>query len=167
MTFFVEGVKVLRHEGLRPANLLSLLFAVCLFVYLIVWPMVAKLTWDSVSTLLYLFLSFTVAYLLFLMAMYALSALLNLVHLRKRRKLDYIVVLGCGLNGSQVTPLLAGRIDRGIQLLRYNPNAKLILSGRPRAGRGRAGRGGHGRLREGAWGGAGTNYYRRKLHGYP
>lgn len=90
LTFSVEGVRVLRHEGLRPANLLSLLFAVCLCVCLIVWPMMAKLTWDSVSTLLYLFLSFTVAYLLFLMALYAL---LNLVHLRKRQKLDYIVVL--------------------------------------------------------------------------
>ena len=122
LTFFVEGVKVLKHEGLRPANLLSLLFAVCLCVYLIVWPMMAKFTLGSISTLLYLFLGFTVSYLLFLMAMYALSALLNLVHLRKRRKLDYIVVLGCGLNGSQVTPLLAGRIDRGI-------HAKLILSG--------------------------------------
>ena len=129
LTFFVEGVKVLKHEGLRPANLLSLLFAVCLCVYLIVWPMMAKFALGSISTLLYLFIGFTVSYLLFLMAMYALSALLNLVHLRKRRKLDYIVVLGCGLNGSQVTPLLAGRIDRGIQLLRYNPNAKLILSG--------------------------------------
>ena len=129
LTFFVEGVKVLKHEGLRPANLLSLLFAVCLCVYLIVWPMMAKFALGSISTLLYLFIGFTVSYLLFLMAMYALSALLNLVHLRKRRKLDYIVVLGCGLNGSQVTPLLASRIDRGIQLLRCNPNAKLILSG--------------------------------------
>lgn len=129
LTFFVEGVKVLKHEGLRPANLLSLLFAICLCVYLIVWPMMAKFALGSISTLLYLFIGFTVSYLLFLMAMYALSALLNLVHLRKRRKLDYIVVLGCGLNGSQVTPLLASRIDRGIQLLRCNPNAKLILSG--------------------------------------
>lgn len=91
LTFFVEGVKVLKHEGLRPTNLLSLLFSVCLCVYLIAWPMMAKLTWNSVSTLCYLLVGFTVAYLLFLMAMYALSALLNLIHFRKRRRLDYIV----------------------------------------------------------------------------
>ena len=94
-----------------------------------VWKLISPLNTRFPAASAAAFLSFTVAYLLFLMAMYALSALLNLVHLRKRRKLDYIVVLGCGLNGSQVTPLLAGRIDRGIQLLRYNPNAKLILSG--------------------------------------
>lgn len=31
--------------------------------------------------------------------------------------------------GTRVTPLLAARIDKGIELLHYNPDAKLILSG--------------------------------------
>ena len=38
-------------------------------------------------------------------------------------------MLGAGLDGSKITPLLAARIDRGIQLLRHNPKARLILSG--------------------------------------
>ena len=67
--------------------------------------------------------------MLFLMAMYALSALLNLLHLRKKRNLDYIIVLGSGLAGDKVTPLLAGRLRKGLALLERNPRAKLILSG--------------------------------------
>ncbi|MBD5548695.1 MAG: DUF218 domain-containing protein [Lachnospiraceae bacterium] len=87
LIFFVEGIRVIRHEGIKPANLLSLL------------------------------------------AMYSISAVLNLFHLRKKRNVDYIVVLGAGIIGSKVTPLLAARIEKGIELLHYNPNAVLIMSG--------------------------------------
>ncbi len=55
--------------------------------------------------------------------------MLNLIHLRKKRKADYIVVLGAGLTGSRVTPLLAARIEKGIELLDHNPKAALIMSG--------------------------------------
>ena len=34
-----------------------------------------------------------------------------------------------GIIGSRVTPLLAARIEKGIELLCYNPNAVLIMSG--------------------------------------
>ena len=59
----------------------------------------------------------------------ALLALLNLVHIRKKRRLDYIVVLGCAVFGQKIPPLLAGRLDKAIQLMACNPNAKLICSG--------------------------------------
>lgn len=39
------------------------------------------------------------------------------------------MVLGCGIAGEKVTPLLAARVDRGIALLRCNPKAVLIMSG--------------------------------------
>ena len=57
------------------------------------------------------------------------NQMLNLIHLRKKRKADYIVVLGAGLTGSRVTPLLAARIEKGIELLDHNPKAALIMSG--------------------------------------
>lgn len=129
LLFLVQGVRILRHEGLSPANMLSLLFAVLWFGFLVVWPIVGFNQTSSPGALLYIIVSFSAVYMLALMAMYALSALLNLVHLRKSRRLDYIVVLGAGLNGSQLTPLLANRVDKGIALLARNPQAKLILSG--------------------------------------
>lgn len=127
--FGVEGVRVVRREGLRPANLLSLAFAALWFGFLFIWPAVGGWSKTSLGTALYIIVSCSAVYLLALMAMYVLSALLNLFHLRQNRRLDYIIVLGAGLQGDQVPPLLAGRIDRGLRLLDRNPNARLILSG--------------------------------------
>ena len=129
VTLFVEGIKVVRHEGLKPANLLSILFSVLLFLYLTVWPMIGGLEKGRLGTKVYAFISLSAVYVLALMAVYLLSAALNLFHWKKCRGADYIIVLGAGVIGDRVTPLLAARIDRGIELLHHNPDAKLILSG--------------------------------------
>ncbi|MDO4169957.1 MAG: YdcF family protein [Lachnospiraceae bacterium] len=127
--FFFEGIKVIRREGVKPSNLLSLLFSILMFAYLVVWPMIGNLEKNALGTILYIIIGFSAIYMLSLMAIYSLSAILNLIHLKKNRKADYIVVLGAGVIGRRVTPLLAARIERGIELLRYNPNAVMIMSG--------------------------------------
>lgn len=127
--FFIEGIKVIKHEGVRPSNLLSMLFSILLYVYLSVWPMIGNLRKNTLSTMLYVIISFSAVYVLSLMAMYSLSGILNLIHLKKNRNADYIVVLGSGIIGKKVTPLLAARIERGMELLHCNPNAVLIMSG--------------------------------------
>ncbi len=129
LTFMVQGIKVMKHEGVRPTNALSLIFSVALIAYLFVWPRIGNLSFNSAGTTIYVVISWLVIYLLFIMAMYVLSALINLIHVRKNRHLDYIVVLGCGVIGDRVTPLLAGRIEKGLQLLNKNPSAKIIMSG--------------------------------------
>lgn len=129
LVFLVEGIKVLRHEGIKPANLLSILFSVLLCAYLLVFPMIGNLRRNTFGTMLYAIISFCAVYGLSLLAIYSLSAVLNLVHLRKKRNADYIIVLGAGIKGEKVTPLLAARIEKGIELLRYNPDAVLIMSG--------------------------------------
>ncbi len=129
LVFFVEGIKVIRHEGIKPANLLSMLFSVLMCIYLAVWPVIGNLGKNTLGTTLYAIISFAAAYVLTLLAMYSISAVLNLFHLRKKRNADYIVVLGAGIIGNKVTPLLAERIEKGIELLHYNPNAVLIMSG--------------------------------------
>ena len=129
LIFFVEGIKVIRHEGIKPANLLSMLFSVLLCIYLAIWPVIGNLGKNTMGTTLYAIISFAAAYVLSLSAMYSISAVLNLFHLRKKRNADYIIVLGAGIIGSKVTPLLAARIEKGIELLHYNPNAVLIMSG--------------------------------------
>lgn len=126
---FVEGIKVIRHEGLKPANLLTMLFAVLLYLYLAVWPVIKGLEKGRFGTRLYMLVSLSAVYVLALLAAYLLSAALNLFHLKKHRGADYIIVLGAGVIGTRVTPLLAARIDKGIELLHYNPDALLIMSG--------------------------------------
>ena len=129
LVFFVEGIRVIRHEGIKTANLLSMLFSVFLCIYLAVWPVIGNLGKNTLGTTLYTIIRFAAAYVLLMMAMYSLSAVVNLFHLKKKRNADYIVVLGAGIIGSRVTPLLAARIEKGIELLHYNPNAVLIMSG--------------------------------------
>ena len=129
LVFFIEGVRVIRHEGIKPTNLLSMLFSVLLCIYLAVWPIIGNLGKNTLGTMLYTMIGFTAVYILSLLAVYSLSAILNLVHLKRKRNADYIIVLGAGIIGSRVTPLLAARIEKGIELLRYNPNAVLIMSG--------------------------------------
>ena len=126
--FFVEGIKVIKHEGLKLTNLLSFIFAIGLFIFLFVGPIFVKSS-NKIMTSLYAVISFAVFYLLSVLASYCLSAFLNTFHLFKKRKLDYIIVLGAGIKGEQVPPLLASRIDQGIEILKKNPKALLIMSG--------------------------------------
>lgn len=137
ITYFIQGILILKKEGLRLKNVLSLAFSIALVIYIFVWPLFRLKNLTNVyerpllliADLVYKMLSFIFIYLLFLMAMYCISAILNLIHIGRNKKLDYIIVLGAGIKGKRVTPLLASRIDKGIELLKYNPNAKLILSG--------------------------------------
>lgn len=129
VTLFVEGIRVIILEGLKPANLLTMLFSVSLYLYLAVWPLVGGLKTGAFWTKFYMAVSLLFAYMLSLMAVYLLSAALNLFHLKKVRGADYIVILGARVIGKRITPLLAARIDRGIALLPDNPDAVLIMSG--------------------------------------
>lgn len=129
LVFFVEGIRVIRHEGIKPTNLLSMLFSVLLCIYLVVWPAIGNLGQNTSGIMLYTIISCIAVYVLSLLAVYSLSAVFNLFHLKKKRDADYIIVLGAGIIGSRVTPLLAARIEKGIELLCYNPNAVLIMSG--------------------------------------
>lgn len=129
MILFIEGIRVIRHEGLKPANFLTMLFSVLLYLYLVVWPAVGGLEKGALGTKIYTIISISFLYMLSLMIVYLLSAALNLFHLKKCRNADYIIVLGAGVIGTRVTPLLAARINRGIELLRDNPGAVLIMSG--------------------------------------
>ena len=60
--------------------------------------------------------------------LYTTSSFINLVNLFPG-KLDYVVVLGTGLIGDTVTPLLASRIEKGIAIYQKHPGSKLIMSG--------------------------------------
>lgn len=128
-SFFIEGIRILRREGLRTRNMLSLLFAIFLLLYLIYWPQFGNWKGNFAGRLAYSVVGLWIAYGLFLFAVYAISSLLNLIHRRDNQNFDYIVVLGAGLKGERVPPLLASRIERGISLLKKNKKALLILSG--------------------------------------
>ena len=51
LVFFVEGIKVIRHEGAKPSNLLSILFSILLYGYLAIWPAVGNLKKNTPGTM--------------------------------------------------------------------------------------------------------------------
>lgn len=126
--FIYDGIKILICEGNRWTNFLSLAMGIGIIAYLFLFPLVGKLTHNNFGTYVYLFINLVIIYLIFIMMMYTLTSWINLVNI-KTKKLDYVVVLGAGLMGKRVTPLLAARINRGIEVYRRNPGSKIIMSG--------------------------------------
>ncbi|SEF38208.1 Uncharacterized SAM-binding protein YcdF, DUF218 family [Amycolatopsis pretoriensis] len=127
-----NGVTMLRREGRRPANLLSLAAGVGIVALIVFDFVVGQLGWppleavrDSVNGI--------VAYLAFLFVCFLLYSFVY-GRVRSRRPLDFVVVLGSGLlGGKTVPPLLAGRLERGRRVLaaedRKGRSPLLITSG--------------------------------------
>lgn len=129
LVFFVEGVRVIRREGFSAGNLLSLAFSVLLLLFIFVWPFIFTLPMPLWLMEVCLMVTCAGYYLLGIFLVFCFSAVLNLIHFGKRKKLAQIVVLGSGIFGEKVPPLLAGRIRKGMDLMEANPGAVLILSG--------------------------------------
>ncbi len=114
LAFFLiaNGVQMVRNEGLRPANLLSLLTGLGIlgFVALVGIALTSRspmLTRGAGAAFL------VVGYVSFLFLCFAGYAFVY-GRLGVRRDVDFVLVLGSGLTGSdRVPPLLASRLERG------------------------------------------------------
>ena len=127
--FFVEGVILMRREGIKFSNLLSLFLAALLIFFDIFYPMIFDVSRPGPSMYFYWYMTLLSLYLLLQLLSFFLSNILNLVHIRKNLGLSYVVVLGAGLRGEEPTPLLRSRIEKGIQAYKNNPGSKIIFSG--------------------------------------
>ncbi|MFE3069265.1 YdcF family protein [Streptomyces sp. NPDC059247] len=110
-----NGVKMVRKEGRRPANLLSLLAGLGIFGVMGLAAS-AVVTQSAVLALIVGTTLLVLGYVSFLFACFVGYAFLY-GRMRVRRDADFVVVLGSGLiGGSRVSPLLASRLDRGRQV---------------------------------------------------
>ncbi len=113
----VNGVTMVRREGMRPANLLSLLAGAGILVVTgltLATPLVGS---DDLA------LSATVIILLFAYVSFQCVSFVLYAFLYGRlslpRHADFVIVLGAGLvDGGRVPPLLASRLDRGYAVYR-------------------------------------------------
>lgn len=105
-----NGVVMIRREGRRPANLLSLVLGVTILAFVPFTSLVSRIDWAPLR-LAQEILAFVLAYLGFLFVGFLLYTVVY-GRVRDRRDVDFIVVLGSGLLGSRVPPLLASRLDR-------------------------------------------------------
>ena len=129
-----EGIRLLRREGLSPANCLSLALGVLICSDLLVFPAIVASVHNDAVNWVFGVLSACTFYFSAQLAIYCLSSALNLIHFGKARNIAQILVLGSGLFGETVPPLLQKRIAKGIEIQRQDPHARLILSGGQGAG---------------------------------
>ncbi|WP_331770046.1 YdcF family protein (plasmid) [Embleya sp. NBC_00888] len=129
-----NGVTMVRREGIRPANLLSLLTGLAI-VAVIALLVTATVTRSRTLIVVTGTVVLVVGYVSFLLLCFVGYAFLY-ERLRVRRSVDFVVVLGSGLvGGDKVPPLLAGRLDRAralfeAQVARGNQPVLITSGGR-------------------------------------
>src|SRR5699024_10268003 len=127
-----SGLRLIKREGRKLHNFLSLVLG----IFVLVWPIVlAFISVHEEQPFLFSFVFFLttlVSYFYFLLVCFGIAALFNRFR-NPFKSYHYIIVLGSGLIGERVPPLLASRIDKGIQLLqKYNSKenpVKLVFTG--------------------------------------
>ncbi|ATY10087.1 YdcF family protein [Amycolatopsis sp. AA4] len=123
-----NGVVMLRREGRRLANLLSLLAGLGLLAVFALG--VSALVIDDAPLLRVAAMAvlFVTGYLAFLFTALLLYSILY-SRVTRRLRAAAVVVLGSGLQGDRVPPLLASRLDRAVQVQQRSPGAVLVVSG--------------------------------------
>lgn len=123
-----NGVVMLVREGRSPANLLSLVAGLTMlgiFALTLSSLFFAREVWlltVAVSALLVAgYLAFVFTGLLLYSALYS--------QVNRRASAGAVIVLGSGLLGDRVPPLLASRLDRAVQVAERSPDALLVVSG--------------------------------------
>ena len=123
-----NGVVMLRREGRRLANLLSLLAGLALLAVLVLAVSALALEdppWLIVAAAAVLLVTGYLAFLFVALMLY--SILYSRVN--RLAGADAVIVLGSGLIGDRVPPLLASRLDRAVQVQQRSPGALLVVSG--------------------------------------
>lgn len=132
IVLITSGVRLIKREGKQLRNFLSLLLG----TFIIFWSIAINfITIPQEKVFLFslsFFITLSISYFFLLMISFAVSSLLNRFK-NPFKTYDYIIVLGSGLIGKRVPPLLASRIDKGIQLFdqyhnKDNP-VKIIFTG--------------------------------------
>ncbi|NJQ14900.1 YdcF family protein [Streptomyces bohaiensis] len=117
LAFFmvVNGLVMVRKEGRRPANLLSLLLGLAIASVLVLLEVLRQSGSQAAATVMGVLLLLS-AYVAFLFVCFLGYAFLY-GRVRVRGDVDFVVVLGCGLlGGDRVSPLLASRLEKGLEL---------------------------------------------------
>jgi uncharacterized SAM-binding protein YcdF (DUF218 family) len=126
--FVVYGVVLQWQEDFKWINTIPIVAGVGLMIYLVGWPLLFDGRLFHVLNILFLFVLLSTIYFVLVFFFYTLTNLLNLVPFQSET-IDYFVVLGAGLDGDQVTPILASRIQKGIELQKRQGAGKIIFSG--------------------------------------
>lgn len=124
---------LLKHERKSLTNMLPLIIATGLMLFELILLLVNTKVTNGFILKMFGFLNASFTYFAMTFILFGLTAILyNLYPITY--KVDYIIILGAGLNKDKVTPLLAARINAGLtlynkQVTKQNHFPTLILSG--------------------------------------
>ncbi|WP_370949387.1 YdcF family protein [Amycolatopsis sp. cg5] len=127
-----NGITMLRREGRRPANVLSLLAGLGICALIVFNATVSQIGWAPLDTLrgcvngILAYVSFTFVCFLLYSIVYG--------RIRSEKGVDFVVVLGSGLLGGRtVPPLLTSRLNRALNVLakehKRNREPMMVTSG--------------------------------------
>ncbi|MBU0437738.1 YdcF family protein [Staphylococcus succinus] len=125
-----SGMKLRKLEGKKFTNSLTLLLLVSIIIFIISTNIIAN--YSNVRELGIISTGLSIVYLYFLIHILTFINTYFLQKLPILKKPDFIIVLGSGLVGDKVPPLLASRINKGIELYNKYKNVKevkMIFSG--------------------------------------
>lgn len=133
--FLIKNGKVMKQkEGRHLANRLSLYFGLYAIV---VGSGILFILFEGyyLNSLVYIVLVSALIISLYFGFLFAVYLIYSYAYQKipLRRKIDYIIVLGCGLIGDKVSPLLKNRLDKSIEVyknqLEKGASVKIIVSG--------------------------------------
>jgi uncharacterized SAM-binding protein YcdF (DUF218 family) len=104
-----NGVTMIKREGARPANLLSLLVGLGIVGFAVL-AFAGVLTRSTPLLVVTVSIALLIGYASFVFTCYLLYSFLY-GRMPRRDAVDFVVVLGAGLVGARVPPLLANRLD--------------------------------------------------------
>ncbi|HEY3709286.1 MAG TPA: YdcF family protein [Amycolatopsis sp.] len=124
----VNGVVMWRREGHRLANLLSLLAGLAMLALYGVTVTAVRFAHPQWLVVVALSALLVAGYLAFVFTALLLYSVLY-SRVNRRARADAVIVLGSGLLGDRVPPLLASRLDRAVVFWRRCPEALVVVSG--------------------------------------
>ncbi|SDZ26502.1 DUF218 domain-containing protein [Amycolatopsis xylanica] len=127
-----NGITMLRREGRRPANVLSLLAGLGIVGLIVFNALVTRIDWAPLDALRGS-VNGILAYVSFIFVCFLLYSVVY-GRIRSEKGVDFVVVLGSGLlGGKTVPPLLTSRLNRGLSVLakehKRNREPLIVTSG--------------------------------------
>lgn len=128
----VTGIRVIKREGFNLAHSLSLFLGLGLIASITYLPF-----FNTSSSFIVnfgaIFIYLSIFYFMLGLLIFIVASILNYAYPYRYNK-DFIIVLGAGLINGEVTPLLAGRINKALklyhrQIQKGNSAPKIIMSG--------------------------------------
>ena len=128
--FLAEGVTSIRKEGFAVAHVLSIAFGVGVWLFLLAARYLFSNAINNPIRELFALVVLAGVYVFFTFAALLLYSTFYQI-VPKKRDCDFIIIHGAGLlEGRRVSPLLAGRLDKGMQVYELSGRkAKIIVSG--------------------------------------